>query len=59
MEKLGVIARFAGVSIERALFRWPVRKVVAFSRLMMNLQGAEARAFWRSTPPRSSLGSYS
>ncbi|HUT98712.1 MAG TPA: hypothetical protein VM054_06515 [bacterium] len=57
MEKLAAVARFAGTTIERVLFRWPVRRAVAYSRLMADLRRAGERALWRNTPPRSSLES--
>ncbi|OGD78485.1 MAG: hypothetical protein A2Y64_09395 [Candidatus Coatesbacteria bacterium RBG_13_66_14] len=57
MEKLAAVARFAGTTIERVLFRWPARRAVAYSRLMAGLRRAGERELWRITPPRSGLES--
>jgi hypothetical protein len=55
VERLSAVARFAGTTIERVLFHWPVRRAVAYSRLMAGLRRAGEKTLWRNTPPRSGL----
>ena len=55
VERLLLVARFAGTSVEEVLFRWPARRATAFCRLMTNLHRAGEEFWWRNTPPRSGL----
>ncbi len=56
IEGLILLARRVGAELNELLFRWPLRRVLATSAALRNLNRVEARNLWRNTPPTGNVG---